>query len=424
MPETMPTTDPYSLLSPEAFADPYPIYRRLREESPVYWSEALGGWLITRYRDVAAALQDPRFSLGDGVATMFDRLPESLRDELRPLKRHLSMWMGTLDPPEHTRLRSLLNRGFTPRLIESLRPFTQAMTDELLDAVQDTGRCDLVQDLAVPLPATVIATMLGTPPEECDLFRKWSSDLTAFLGFGLFDVEVMRRAQATVIEMTEYLAGLIRQQRSHPAQPNLISTLLAAEAQGSIVNEEELLANCVLLLFAGHETTTILIGNSMLALLQHPEQLRQLRDQPELGVPAVEEFLRYDSPVQMVRRSAREDVELHGQLIKQGHLVWLVLGAANRDPQQFPDPERLDITRRENRQLAFGAGIHYCIGAALSRIEGQVAVSTLLRRLPELRLDAEGIQRLHNPTARSLKSLPVSFRVQARPVAATQTSST
>lgn len=398
------------LLDPRARANPYPLYERLRAEDPVHWSDELGGWLLTRYEDVKKALHDPRLSPGGGMAAMFSRLSEQERDETLPLQRHLSMWLGTLDPPDHTRIRSMMNKAFTPRLVGTLVPFIQSVADELIDAVKHTGRMDIVSHLAAPLPAIVIARMLGTPREDFDKFLGWSAAISHLIGDACATSSVVKAAQESVLEMTGYLRELLARRRRSEPQNDLISSFLSAEEQeDSHISEEEVLANCVMLLFAGHGTITVMIGTHLLIILQNPKVLEALRRDPSLTPNVIEELLRFDSPCQMIRRTATQSLEIDGTQIQAGQLVWLNLGAANRDPQHCPFPDKLDITRQPSAHLGYGASIHYCLGAALSRVETEIAINTLLRRMPDVRLAADSLEWYPDPTARALTSLPVAF---------------
>lgn len=399
----------FDLLNPSVRANPYPLYEQLRKEEPVHWSEDLNGWVLTRYEDVMAALHDQRFSPGGGMAAMFSRLSDDVREETQPLQRHLSMWLGTLDPPDHTRVRTLMNRAFTPRLVELLRPFIQAVTDELIDNVKHTGRMDIVSDLAVPLPAIVIAEMLGTPREDYERFIHWSLSITNLIGDACVTPEIVRNAQQSVLEMTDHLRALLDRRRHSPPQNDLINNFILAESQENRISEEEVLANCVMLLFAGHGTITVMIGTHLLVLLQNPDVLETLRRDPSLTPAAIEEMLRFDSPCQMIRRVATQNVQFNDTLIREGELVWLHLGAANRDEAHCPFPDKLDISRRPLGHLGYGASIHYCLGAALSRIETEIAINTILRRLPDVRLESDELDWYPDPTARALKSLRVVF---------------
>jgi pimeloyl-[acyl-carrier protein] synthase len=407
--EKLINTEKVSLLDPIVRTNPYPLYDRLRSEEPVHWSDELGGWVLTRYDDVMSALHNPRLSPGGGLGAMFGRLSEEDQVETEPLRRHLSMWLGTLDPPDHTRVRSLMNKAFTPRLVETLRPFIQAETDALIDAVKHTGRMDIVSQLAEPLPAIVIAKMLGTPREDFEKFIHWSLSISNLIGDACATAAIVKAAQESVNEMTGHLHRLLEERRRSEPRNDLINNFLIAEQQGDRISEEEVLANCVMLLFAGHGTITVMIGTHLLVLLQNPETLEALKRDPSLTPAAIEEMLRFDSPCQLIRRMAMQDVEIDGVQIKQGQLVWLNLGAANRDPAHCPFPDKIDISRPTTPHLGYGASIHYCLGAALSRVETEIAINTVLRRMPDVRLATSELDWHPDPTSRALKSLPVLF---------------
>lgn len=393
-------------LTPEMLADPYPVLRQLREQEPVHRSDAIGGWVLTRYDDVLAALRDPRLS-ADRITPYMNRLTEEKRAQQSAIGS-LGHWMVFTDPPDHTRLRSLVTKAFTPRVVEGLRGYIQQVVDELLDAVQARGEMDVIADFAYPLPATVIATMIGAPPEDRDKFREWSDGLAEFVGGALGASDRREHAQQCLSELSAYFREIIEQRRAHP-RDDLMSGLIAAHDAQDKLTEDELVATCVLLRFAGHETTTNLIGSGLLALLRTPEQLSLLREDPSLIVSAVEEFLRYDGPVQAAARVALESVEVSGTVIPKGHRVFPLLTAADRDPAHFAEPDRLEITREPNRHLAFGYGIHFCIGAPLARLEAQLAINTLLRRAPELRLSDDEPAWKETFLLRGLKSLAVAF---------------
>ncbi len=396
------------LLTPEFFADPYPFYHRLRGESPVYWSERLQAWLLTRYAEVKPALNDPRLNSGDRISAIMRRLPKTVQLEMQPLHRHMTKMMSFTDPPDHTRLRTLVGQAFTPRTVANLRPKIQMIVDDLLDAVENNGQMDLVQDFAFHLPAIVICEMLGIPKQDRETFKQWSNNIVGFVSAGEVTPEKAERAQQSMWSLTNYFHDLVQKRRQDP-QADLISALVAAEEQGDKLTEAELLSMGVLLFFAGFETTEGLIGNGLLALMRNPFQLQRLRDTPSLIATAVEEFLRYDNSVQRQSRVASEDLEMGGQQICQGQYVILFIGAANRDPALFDDPDRLDICRQENPHIAFGYGIHFCVGAPLARLEGQIAISTILRRMPHLQLAIETVEWERLLALRKLKSLPVHF---------------
>lgn len=386
----------YDPFLPEVRLDPYPLYRQLRASEPVQWNPHLELWTLTRYADVAAALREPRLSADRTRADRF----------YRPPGREIYRSMLMLDPPDHTRLRNLVNKAFTPATVARLRPRIQALVDGILDQAAGRGRLEVIAELAYPLPVTVIAEMLGVPPADYQIFKMWSATLVASLD-PLRAGEVRDQAFEARDALAQYLSGVVEQRRQQPGE-DLISALLAVEHQGEVLTHRELLVMCNLLLVAGHETTVNLIGNGLQALLAHPEQLQLLQREPGLIESAVEELLRFDSPVQLTGRVVAEDLSLAGVEMRAGQFVVVLLGAANRDPEQFPDPDRLDLGRQPNHHLAFGRGIHFCLGAPLARVEGQVAIGSLVRRFPRLRLDGEPVQR-DTVTLRGLESLPVAL---------------
>ena len=387
--------------------DPYPVYDMLRAAAPVYRSEAVGAWLLTRYDDVSSTLRDPaRFSSSGRFNAVLGGLDAEDRASVRPLEDHFSIGLLASDPPDHTRLRGLINRAFTPRVVEALRPRIETLVEGMIDALLANPEPDLLRDLAYPLPATVIAELLGAPAEDRDAFKVWSDGILAFQGTGRASPGLLRRSQADLLEMRAYLTRLLDERRRTPAD-DLLSRMVAAEAEGDKLTEGELLTTCVTLLTAGHETTTNLIANGLLTLLRHPGQLALLRGSPELMPSAVEEMLRFESPLQRNPRRMTADVELRGETLQAGDFVFQVLGAANRDPQQFPDPHRFDITRKPNRHLAFAMGIHFCLGAPLARLEASIAIGSVLRRLPALRLASDAVEWHRHGLLRSLKALPV-----------------
>lgn len=392
--------DPHS---PEVHADPYPFYRRLRETDPVHLSP-IGFWILTRYDDCVTSLRDPRFGRDGFEPILAAQYGEEAGAERLPRS------MLFRDPPDHTRLRSLVNRAFTPRVIEGMRPQIQGVVDDLLDRVERQGRMDVIADLAYPLPVTVICDMLGVPVGDHEQIKEWSSDIIRSLDAIAIpsDPSIVERGRVGRRGIADYFRALLPERRRHP-RGDLLSSLLAVEEQGDRLTEGELLATCVLLFIAGHETTVNLIGNGLLALLRHPAELDRLRREPALIGSAVEELLRYDSPVQRTARITNAEVELGGKTIPPGAFVVTVIGAANRDPAHFPDPDRLDIARADNRHIAFGFGIHFCLGAPLARVEGRLALGTLLRRLPRLRLAATALEWRESSTLRGLQALPVEF---------------
>jgi cytochrome P450 len=391
------------LFGPRMLADPY--YRRLRSTVPVYWVDQISGWVVTRYADVSTLLRSPNASSDRAT-----RAPQQTRPEFQVLNEVRAHSMLNTDPPRHTRLRSLVNKAFTPKTVEELAPFIRAFVDQALDVALARGRMDVMADLAFPLPATVIAEMLGVPPEDRDRFKHWSDDATAALGNlpANLSPEVLRQSVAGLRALEAYFRDIIARRRAEPRH-DLISGLIRAQEEGDRLSDQELLANCVLLLNAGHETTTNLIGNGTYALLRHPDQLKRLRDDPSLLPRGIEELLRYDSPVQFTNRILTADMELGGKTLRAGQMVLLVLAAANRDPEPFPDPDRLDVGRANNKHVAFGLGPHFCLGAPLARLEGRLVLEALLRRAPHLRLDGPPPRYRENFNLRGLESLPVSL---------------
>lgn len=397
-----------NLLQPEIRANPYPLYHQIRTEDPVHWDEPMGFWVVTRYADLMTAFLKRRFSKAQGMTAALNRLPETERETAKPVYQVFSKQILYADPPYHTQLRGLVNKAFTPRIVERMRAHIQQIVDELLDTVQEDGRIDIIQQFAYPLPVVVITEMLGLPPEERDQFKQWSDDTIGAVGIVRREPSLMEKARHSLAEFAAYIDKMYEQRRYQP-KDDLLNALFNVEEEGNRLSREEVVANAILLLWTGHETTTNLIGNSLLALLHHPDQMQRLKNDPSLITNAIDEFLRYDNPVQIVWRVAAEDLELGGKQIKQGQVVNLILGAANRDPAQFSEPDRLDLSRSENRHTGFGAGIHYCFGASLARIQGEIAINTLLRRMPALRLETEMLEWQANPTFRGVKSLPVVF---------------
>ena len=389
----------YNPLLPEVRRDPYPTYRALRKADPVHRSPSIGAWVLTRYRDIASALRDDRMSADGTRASGYQELQEV------PGPRS----MLVVDPPYHTRLRTLVSKAFTPRAVERLRPRITALVGSALDRAAQRGGFELVHELAYPLPVTVIAETLGVPPEDWPRFRGWSRALVANLDplSGRDPGQVANALEARQA-LGRYLSGIIDRRRLEPGE-DLISGLLAGEGTGEVLTQAELVVMANLLLVAGHETTVNLITNGTLALLGHGQQLALLREQPELIQPAVEELLRWDSPVQLTARVATEDLDLGGHRVQRGESVLALLGAANRDPDQFADRDRLDITRTPNPHLSFGRGIHFCLGAPLARLEAQIAIAGLVARFPKLRLAGEP-ERSPTVTLRGLTRLPLAVQ--------------
>jgi cytochrome P450 len=394
----------YHLLDPEILANPYPLYHRLRTEDPVHWDPYLHTWVVTRYVDVVTVLQHfsarrtptPEQLTGMGLA------------RLAPLAEVLVRQMLFLDGAAHARIRGLSARAFTPRRVEQLRSHIQDITDRLLDAVQERGHMDVIADLGDPLPAIVTAELLGVPTSDWRQLTSWSTDFAEALGNFQHNPDHSARVLQSLDEMCAYFRAAIREHQAHP-EDDLISALLSAEVDGDCLAEEEAVANSIMLMTGGQETTTNLIGNGLLTLLRHPEQLERLRADPALIPTAIEELLRFESPIQYTSRLAPEDAQMGGKTIRKGQAVIAVMGAANRDPERFPDPDRLDIRRQDNRHLAFAWAAHFCFGAPLARLEGDVAFSTLLRRMPNLALESGPVSWRENLGFRGLTTLPVTF---------------
>jgi cytochrome P450 len=403
---TFSIADPLLHPSKEFLANPYATFAKMRAEAPVLWSDKGKYWLVSRYDDVNAVLRDLHYEKGfnrwktfDPILKLFPHLAEQLNFRGKSMLNQ--------NPPDHTRLRSLVNKAFTPAMVNDMRQHIQEIADGLLDAVADKGQMDLIADFAFVLPVTVIAEMLGIPPADRDKFKDWSHGLTEALEPSAAAPKLLHAAQCNK-ELTAYLKPLVEERRKSP-KDDLISALVQAEEEGSKLSELELMANLVLLLVAGHETTVNLIGNSMLALMRHQDQFNMLKAQPDLMDSAIDEFLRFDSPVQMIRRNAGSALQLGGQQIAEDDTVILLPGSANHDPAQFESPETLDITRKNNKYLSFGSGIHHCLGSSLARAEGKIALTTLMQRLPNIKLRSNDLEYRLPFALRGVKALPVTF---------------
>jgi len=348
-------------------------------------------------------LRDPRFIKEPLAALVAARFGAEV-------PRGMGLSMLDRDPPDHTRLRSLVSKAFTPRVVEGLRPRIQQIVDGLIARAQAAGSMDLIEEFAYPIPVNVICEMMGVPVRDHERFKGWSLDIARGLDSIWLppDSEIPRRSAAARHAISDYFRELIAQRRTSP-RADLLSALIAAEEAGDKLNEEELLATCILILIAGHETTVNLIGNGVLALLRHPAELSRLRATPGLITSGVEELLRYDGPVQRTARVASADATIGGHTIPQGDMLMPFIGAADRDPAHFPEPDRLNLSRADNRHIAFGWGIHFCLGAPLARVEGQIAIDTLVRRLPRLALIGDSVEYRQSLTLRGLKTLPVKF---------------
>lgn len=395
----------YHLLDPAVLANPYPLFHRLQTEDPVHWDAFLHTWVVTRYVDVLEVLH--KFSANR------THTPEKLQamglSEMTPLAQLMVKQMLFMDPPAHTRLRSLASQAFSPARVAVLRSHIREIVTRLLDAVQNKGQLDIIADLAEPLPAIVTAEMLGVPPNDRHQLKAWSADFAEMLGNFQHNPEHAPRMLRTVHDMTAYFRDRIRELKDHPRE-GLILALMTAEIDGDRLTEEEVVANSIVTMVGGQETTTNLIGNGVLTLLRNPGEMQRLQDDLSLIPSAVEEMLRYESPSQHTGRLAPEDVEMGGRLIRKGQAVMAVMAAANRDPERFPDPDRFDVSRSDNRHLAFGYAAHFCFGAALARVEGQEAFEGIVGRLPDLQLSLRPLVWRNNLGLRGLTALPVTFR--------------
>ncbi len=385
----------FNFFSRRLLANPYPIYQKLQTRDPVHRSRFIKGWILSRHEDIDAILRDYRRFGNDRVSTQDANLRFDPEEPRSMLYR---------DPPDHTRLRSLVSKAFTPSAVGALRPRVERIADGLLDRLHGADSFDVIDAIAYPLPVAVICEMLGVPREDRGPFREWSNDASLSIE-PLLDDRRVARSMDTLTRLREYFSDLAERRRADPGD-DLISALTQIEDEGDSLSHEELQLMLVLLLVAGNETTRNLVGNGLFALLRNPEQLDRLKRDPELIGPAVEELLRYDSPVQIDGRSVREDTEVAGVALERGQYLMLLLGAANRDPAVFDDPDALDVTRERNPHLGFGRGIHYCLGAPLARMEAEIILGKLLERFPDIRL-AGTPSRRRQIVLRGLSSLPV-----------------
>jgi cytochrome P450 len=397
----------FRLLDPDVLADPYPLYHRLRREDPVHWDPFLHSWVVTRYTDVVRVLRD--FSAQR--APTAEQLTALGLAALNPVAKVMVKQMLFLDPPEHARIRNLASAAFTPQRVGALRSHIREIVRDLLAKVRRKGRINVIADLAEPLPCIVTAEMLGVPVEDHRQLKLWSQDFAEVLGNFQHNPDRVPKLLKATEEMTAYFRSSMRMQNLRP--DGLVSSLMNAEIDGEGLTEEEVIANSIITMVGGQETTTNLIGNGTLSLLRNADQLEKLRADPSMIPAAVEELLRYESPSQHTARLAPEDIELGGKLIRKRQAVRAVMAAANRDPDRFPDPDRLDITRQDNRHVAFGHGAHFCFGAPLARIEGQIAFEEMIRELPNWSLRSGNLVWRSNLGLRGLTSLWMNFTSNA-----------
>lgn len=390
---------------PGTLADPFAVFARMRDEDPCHWSPRLKSWVLTRYDDVKAVLADPQRLSSDRLRPYFATLPGSEATRIAEIIRYLSRWMVFTDAPEHTRLRRLTGRVFHNRSMQAMRPQVQAIAQWLLDGLQQRESFDFIAEFAGPLPCLVVMAMLGVPREDLALLKRLSDDMALFIGSSRTSPEKYDTAEAATREMAAYFRRAIVARRAEPAA-DLLSELVHLQDGGDRLSDDELVASCILLLFAGHETTTNHIANGLNALMRFPEQMQRLRQQPELAAAAVEELLRYDGPSGAQVRVVAQAHELHGKPLGVGDRVFVMLNAANRDPRAYADPERLDIERDGVPHLTFGWGVHICLGFPLARLEGQVALPAVLQRWRRIEPTAEPAW-INSLVFRGMQSLPV-----------------
>ena len=397
--------------------NPFPVLARLQREAPVHWSDTARCWIVTRYEDCKDVLMDKRFSSAR-MKPFFESLSAEKRAKVANLESAVGLWAVFLDPPDHTRLRRLLNRGFTSRAVNGMAPRIAEIVHELFDSLEGKTEIDFIRDIAYRIPAAVIMEMLGAPHSEIENFKLWSDDIGLFVGGSRVTPDKYARAEAATAQMCDAFRDLIAERRRKPKE-DMITDLIRAEDEGQVLGEEELIATCVLLLFAGHETTGNLLGTSMYYFMRHPDQFDDLRRHPELADNAVEEVLRHDGPNAAATRVASEDIELGGQMIRKGQRVFAMLNAANRDPELFTDAQQFNIRRKPNGsaaigQFAFGHGIHFCIGAPLARLEGQIALPIFADRIRNPKLIGGEPDWLDSLNFRGLTKLPMSCEIKGR----------
>jgi cytochrome P450 len=394
--------------APATLADPYPVFSRMRDEDPCHWSPRLRSWVLTRYSDIKAMCLDKDGVSSDRLRPFFESLPGGEASRIADIMRYLSLWLVFKDPPEHTRLRRLTGKVFSTRAMQAMRPTVEQIAERLLDDIGDRDRFDLLADYATPLPCLVIMAMLGVPAEDLAEVKRMSDEIALFIGSSRTSPEKYDTAEAATHEMAAFLRGLIADRRRSP-RADAMSELVHLRDGEDAFTEDELVATCILMLFAGHETTTNHIANGMLALMRFPGQMQRLRCDPGMATAAVEELLRYDGPSAGLVRIVARTQQMHGKTLEPGQRVFMMLNAANRDPQVYDDPDRLDLDRDGVPHLAFGFGGHICLGFPLARTEGAVAIPALLRRYAHLEPTAEPAW-INSLVFRGMKALPVATR--------------
>jgi hypothetical protein len=402
---------PYSFISEQFLNNPYPIYRWLRENAPVYWSEELQAWIVSRYEDVTAAIANPLLA-ADRITPRLLQLPEVEQKRYETFARRMKMWMLLLDRPEHTRLKRLVGAALAGDVVLSFRLTITRLVDEILKGYENGGRIDFMAGLAYPLPLYVVSTILGIPEIGQQKAKSCAEAIVNFVGAPPeIYINRLENAKAQVDGMTEYLRGILHCRKSHP-QKDFLTALLHAETEGQVMSEEEIIATCIMMIFAGFETTMNLLGNGLLTLLRHPIVMETLKQKPELIPHAVVEMLRYEAPVQRLSRMAIDDIEIQSRKIKKGDLVFLLIGSANRDPKVFLNPDKFDITRDNHKQLAFGFDIHKCPGSSLATLEARIVFTELLRRFSHIRLLDEKPHWQNNLSVRALKTFPIELTTE------------
>lgn len=400
--ETTPVYDPRD---PATINDPIPHLRRLQQTEPVYWSDVLRGWVITRYEDVKRVLRNDNFS-ADRISPFFDAMPPEKQQPIKELIRYLNTWVAFKDPPEHTRLRQLMRTVFTPAAVTEMSGFIESAVDHLLAELKGKKQIDFIEEFAYPLPAMVILEMLGLPQSDMDLLKDWSNKMQLFIGSATTSPHKYALAEEGAIQMAAYFREVIRDREEHPGS-DMITKLLAIRDSDDTLTEDEVIGTSMLFLFGGHETTTNLIGNGTRALLLHPDQMALLRDKPELIDSAVEEMLRYDGPTGASVRIVKESHQFHDKWLESGQRVFVMIHAANHDLDAFDEPDTFDITREPNHHLTFNYGAHFCMGAPLARLEGKIAMARLIEHFPNLTLSDDEFEYMDTMVMRGVRNMSV-----------------
>ncbi len=395
----------YDPRDPATIQDPIPVLRRLQDEDPLHWCEALNAWVVTRYDDVRRIQMNAEVS-ADRLTPFYRHLPPAEQRAIANIIKYLNTWVAFKDPPDHTKLRQLLNQVFTPRGIERLRPAVQTAVDHLLKPLLTRQRFDFIEVFAYPLPATVIMEMLDLPLSDMNDIRIWSNKMQPFIGGATVSPEKYALAEEGAVAMAAYFRDYVRARQRDPGD-DMISELIAATEDGLHLSEEEIIGSCMLFLFGGHETTTNLIGNGVRALLAHPAELAKLRADPSGLRRALEEILRYDGPTGALVRVVAVEHELHGKTLIPGQRIFVMINGANHDPRRFDQPERFDVERHPNPHLTFNTGIHFCLGAPLARLEGEIAIGAAIERLPDLALSEHGYQYMDTLVMRGVREMPL-----------------